>query len=110
MHLRFVEAKVDTPLLSFLHQLTLASLLIPYSDSSVDKPYHPSQPSPTSRTPAKRRMAKVGVMGLDGWPSLLLPPISGYLSIDTIDLHFSEAKSLDIGNRRIFDVTTTRSK
>jgi hypothetical protein len=29
---------------------------------------------------------------------------------ETIDLHFSEAKSLDIGNRRIFDVTTKRSK
>ncbi len=41
MHPRVAEVKVDTPLLSFLHQLTFASPLSLFSPT-VDKPYHPS--------------------------------------------------------------------
>jgi hypothetical protein len=39
-----------------------------------------------SRTPAKRRRAKAGVMGLEGWPGLQLPYFHGGDYYETSDI------------------------
>ena len=70
MHLRVAEVKVDTPLLSFLHQLTFASPLSLFSPT-VDKLIIRVIYLLLLRTPDKRQRARAGagVMWFEGLPS-----------------------------------------
>ena len=67
MHLRVAEVKVDTPLLSFLHQLTFASPLSLFSPT-VDKLIIRVIYLLLLRTPDKRQRARAGVMWFEGLP------------------------------------------